>query len=125
MKDPLSRVMADQLKSCGPRELLLWVLRRRWRFRVTGDSMSPALVPGQEVLADPRAYRARLPVPGDIIVVRHPYRTDLRLIKRVSHVDEDGLCFLEGDNPTESTDSRSFGSVGEENILGRVTSRFF
>jgi nickel-type superoxide dismutase maturation protease len=112
------------LPDSGWRELLLWLLRRRRRVRVTGESMLPALRPGDEVLIDPGAYR-RVPVqPGDLVVARHPYRTDVQLVKRVGSVLDDGRCALEGDNPSESTDSRSFGAVAPERIVGRVTSRF-
>ena len=86
--------------------------------------MAPLLEPGEEVLVDPRAYRRTPPRPGDIVVARHPYRTDLLLVKRVANVLEDGTCVLEGDNRSESTDSRAFGSLPPERILGRVTSRF-
>ncbi len=86
--------------------------------------MVPLLKPGDELLIDPRAYRRLPPAPGDIIVARHPYRTDLFLVKRVKSVTEDGVCRLEGDNPAESTDSRTLGLVSGEHILGRVTGRF-
>lgn len=86
--------------------------------------MVPLLEPGDEVLVNPRAYRQRSPRPGDIVVARHPYRTDLRLIKRIAEVLDDGRCVLEGDNLTESTDSRVFGAIPPERIAGRVTSRF-
>jgi nickel-type superoxide dismutase maturation protease len=86
--------------------------------------MAPLLEPGDEVLVDTHAYRQTPPCPGDIVVARHPYRADLLLIKRVAKVHEDGGCLLEGDNPSESTDSRAFGALPAERILGRVTSRF-
>jgi len=86
--------------------------------------MTPLLNPGDEVLIDPRAFRRSAPRQGDIVVARHPYRTDLRLVKRVAAVLENGSCILEGDNPAESTDSRSFGALPPHHILGRVTSRF-
>jgi nickel-type superoxide dismutase maturation protease len=108
----------------GVRELLLWLLRRRRRFRVTGESMLPVLKPGDVVLADPLAYRHSPPQPGDIVIARHPLRRDVTLIKRVSAVSEDGRCRLEGDNPAASTDSRTFGWVAAEQVRGRVTSRF-
>ncbi len=85
--------------------------------------MAPLLNPGDEILIDPRAYRRANPRQGDIVVARHPYRTDLRLVKRVAAVLENGHCVLEGDNPAESTDSRSFGALPPQRILGRVTSR--
>ena len=116
--------MPDKLDDSNSRELLLWLLRLRRRYRVTGASMAPLLEPGDEVLADPRAYRRSPPRSGDIVVARHPFCTDLLLIKRVVEVHEDGTCVLEGDNPAESTDSRAFGALPRERILGRVTSRF-
>jgi len=105
-------------------ELLLWLLRLRKRFRVTGASMLPLLEPGQEVLIDQRAYRQRPPQPGDIVVAQHPYQPGLKIIKRVTAVSIDGRYFLQGDNPHESSDSRSFGAVSPQLILGQVTSRF-
>lgn len=116
--------MHDELKNSHFGELLLWLLKLRRRFRITGNSMAPLLKPGDEVLVNPWAYRRMPPKPGDIVVARHPYRTDLRLVKRVTAVLADSSCLIEGDNPSESTDSRSFGAVAPEQILGRVTSRF-
>ncbi len=86
--------------------------------------MVPILKPGDEVLADPFAYRRSHPQPGDIVIARHPLRSDVYLIKRVSAVLDDGRCHLDGDNPAESTDSRAFGMVAAEHLRGRVTSRF-
>lgn len=85
--------------------------------------MLPLLKPGEEILIDPRAYKRLFPRVNDIVVAKHPY-ADFRLVKRVVAVLEDGSCFLRGDNLLESTDSRSFGAVKLEQILGRVTSRF-
>ncbi|MBM3239678.1 nickel-type superoxide dismutase maturation protease [Candidatus Poribacteria bacterium] len=116
--------MCAELKNSHLGELLLWLLRLRRRFRITGNSMTPLLKPGDEVLVNPRAYQRMPPKPGDIVVTRHPYRTDLRLVKRVATVLPDGRCLIEGDNPSESTDSRSFGPVAPKQILGQVTGRF-
>ena len=116
--------MHADLKESDFRELLLWLLRLRWRFRVTGVSMIPLLKPGDEVLVDPGAYRKTPPYPGHIILMRHPYRAGTRLVKRVTQVLEEGRCLVRGDNPSESTDSRSFGTVSPAQIMGRVTSRF-
>ena len=116
--------MTEILKESTYTELLLWLLRKRKRFRVTGLSMMPLLKPGEEILVDFKAYQKSPPQVGDLVVAAHPYRPDLQIIKRVALVSEDGSCFLRGDNLTESSDSRSFGVVAAEKILGRVTSRF-
>ncbi len=105
-------------------EFLLWILGRRKRVRVTGNSMLPVLKPGEEVLIDPQCYQKQFPQVGDIVVAQHPMQQDLQLIKRVTVVLDDGHCFLQGDNPQQSTDSRSFGMIHYHAILGGVTSRF-
>lgn len=86
--------------------------------------MFPLLKPGEEILVDTRAYRHRLPEIGELVVAKHPHRQDLRIIKRVAFVDENGDCFLVGENREQSSDSRSFGFVSSQRIIGRVTSRF-
>lgn len=107
------------------KEILLWLLRLRRRFRVTGASMLPLLKPGDEVLIDPRAYRRQRPLVGDIVVLFHPQEPEQKIIKRVVEVCVDGRYRVQGDNTAASTDSRHFGLVGEELIIGRVTGRFF
>ncbi|MEE2779423.1 MAG: nickel-type superoxide dismutase maturation protease [Myxococcota bacterium] len=102
----------------GWREWACWLIRRRLRFRVEGLSMLPILGPGDEVLCNPHET---LKV-GDIVVARHPHRGDVRVIKRLAAFDDRGHAFLEGTNPTESTDSRTLGAVPPDLLLGRVTS---
>ena len=105
-------------------DLLLWVMRLRRRVRVTGASMFPLLQAGDEVLVDMRAFRRHPPRVGDVVVVRHPHRAELKMVKRVTAVFPDNQYHVTGDNPAASTDSRDFGAVTLEHILGRVTSRF-
>ena len=116
--------MNNQLKRITVGEFLLWLVRRRHRFRVLGNSMLPLLKPGDELLIIPNAYKRSRPTPGDIVVAAHPRRPDVRLVKRVASVTEDGHCTLLGDNPLESTDSRDFGPVPAKKLLGQVACRF-
>ena len=102
------------------KELLLWILRLRRRYRVTGASMFPLLVAGDEVLVDSRAYRQQQPQIGDIVIAQHPAQADLQIVKRVADVIGDGRYHLQGDNANESSDSL----VPANLILGRVTSKF-
>lgn len=101
-----------------------WLLRQRQRVRVQGESMLPTLRPGDELLVDPRAYQHDAIQPGDIVLVRHPFRTDITPIKRVLAVLDDGRCDLRGDNPAASEDSRAYGPLPAAHIVGRVTCRF-
>ncbi len=112
------------LKESSLWDILLWISRRRRRFRVTGLSMLPLLQPGDEILVNFKAYQQSNPQPGDIIVGQHPYKPQTRIVKRVTEVKPDGSCFVQGDNLAESTDSRVFGWMSSQQILGQVTSRF-
>ena len=101
------------------RQLLLWLLGRRKRFRVAGPSMLPTLAEGQTVLVDPSAYRRRRPQPGDVVLAEHPLEQGLLVIKRVAELRESG-AFLLGDNPDTTSDSRDFGPVSFDRLQGRV-----
>jgi nickel-type superoxide dismutase maturation protease len=80
--------------------------------RVTGESMLPTLRPGQLVVAV-RRMRVRQ---GDVVMLRHD---GLEKIKRVAEM-MDGRLFVMGDNPSRSTDSRTFGWLDPAKIVARV-----
>jgi nickel-type superoxide dismutase maturation protease len=85
--------------------------------------MLPAFRDGDLVLVDAGAYTDLPPCPGDVVLVAHPYRSDVRLVKRVARLTSDGRVFVVGDNPSESTDSRNFGALRACQILGQVKER--
>jgi nickel-type superoxide dismutase maturation protease len=86
--------------------------------------MAPTLQAGQDVLAAPISQNCKNVALGEIVVARHPYVTHELIIKRVASVTENGDYILEGDNPSESTDSRSFGALPPQKVLGQVICRF-
>ncbi|MCA9932878.1 MAG: nickel-type superoxide dismutase maturation protease [Anaerolineales bacterium] len=86
--------------------------------------MFPLLQPGDEVLIDPRAFEKRPPQVGDVVMAQHPTQPGLKIVKRVTAVLPDDHYQISGDNPSASTDSRTFGPVSRQQILGLVTSRF-
>ncbi len=57
--------------------------------------------------------------PGDIIVSRVDGRN---VIKRVRSIDKDAVEIV-GDNPAESTDSRTYGPIKKESITARIIFR--
>ncbi len=85
--------------------------------------MAPTLVKGQGVLVDPRAFRMRAPEVGELVQLRDPREPGRLLVKRVASVEE-GAVFVLGDNPGKSTDSREFGLVPLDMILGGVVCTF-
>jgi hypothetical protein len=73
--------------------------------------MLPGLVPGAVVVATRRQPRV-----GDVVIARQAKRG---VVKRIESV-RDGQFMLRGDNSLESVDSREFGPVKKEDILGVV-----
>jgi len=61
------------------------------RFLVHGNSMAPALEWGQRLLVSRLAYRIRRPARGDLVVLRHPSRPEMLLVKRIIGVPGDDI----------------------------------
>jgi nickel-type superoxide dismutase maturation protease len=86
---------------------------------VTGDSMVPTYRSGDWLLV----RRTRKLAVGDVVVVPDP-RDDRRiLIKRITG-RVDGGWFIQGDDPAHSTDSRRFGPISPDAVIGVVVCRY-
>ena len=107
------------LPRAGLCEILLLLLGRRKLARVDGSSMQPALQHGDWVLYRKDTYPANLV--DTVVVCKHPYEKRL-IIKRVHDVVESGALYLIGDCPEESTDSRTFGTVERDRLVGYAVS---
>lgn len=59
---------------------------------------------------------------GDIIVFTNP--NNKLSIKRITKIIND-LYFVEGDNKLFSVDSRNFGAINKEKIVGKVIFKYF
>jgi nickel-type superoxide dismutase maturation protease len=90
------------------------------RFAVADTSMQPALEPGDRVVA----VRWLRPCAGQIVVSRDPQQPARLLIKRVYGRSQDGQYVLLGDNQRMSRDSRAFGPVPANLIVGPVLWRY-
>ena len=90
------------------------------RFRVSEESMLPALEPGEEIVVTD----SRRPTPGEIVVLLHPYRDGFWLVKRMVEPDTsipDGMAWVLSDNhEATKADSRSFGPIPIGNLMPRV-----
>ena len=78
--------------------------------------MEPTLESGQFVLIEPHA----VPRVGDVVVARHPSQP-VEIVKRVASIDPVGLIEVVSDNLDEGTDSRTFGRIDVDHVLGTVT----
>ena len=95
-----------------------------------GRSMLPTLRPGSLLLVNKAAYGFRIPgigfylirwstpMPGDLLVFYTPLGE--RAVKRCISVNDEGTFFVTGDNDLESFDSRSYGFITPDHILGKV-----
>ena len=90
------------------------------RFRVEDESMRPTLEPGDYVLVNRWAYRFRTPAPGDLVVTVDPEVPTRFLVKRVTEASRPHEVRLLGDNEAMSRDSRTFGPVDLDRIVGKV-----
>jgi signal peptidase I len=94
---------------------------RLTRFEIAGESMTPALSPGDWVFAVKRPRRIRV---GDVVVFEmHP---GFEVAKRVAEAPAgiDGLWLL-GDNPQAgSVDSRSLGLIAPDRVIARLLLRY-
>ena len=108
--------------------LARWVRSRR--VEVHDLSMVPTLLPGDRLRVDTLAYRAVLPQPGELVVVRDPKEPERWLVKRVGEprADPDGgeerSVWLLSDQSEAGRDSRQFGAVPLPLIVGRVYARY-
>jgi nickel-type superoxide dismutase maturation protease len=115
---------SNKLRVSNLIDLFLCLLNRLKRFRIVGNSMLPLLKPGDEVLVNFYAYQSSSPQIGDIVVLKHPEKPDLIVIKRIIDINQNGEYCVQGDNSLESTDSRHFGLIKRELILGKVVCFF-
>lgn len=88
-------------------------------FAVKEQSMEPLMQEGNFVLVDRISYLFFKPKVGHVVVIRHPQKPNLLLLKRVVE-ERMGMYFVKGDNALKSIDSRHFGLVPQSSIVGKA-----
>ena len=95
-----------------------------------GSSMEPAIKNGTVLVVSRLKYGIRLPwrqeylfrwakpKEGDVVVFYTP--TGELAVKRCTELTERGSFYAQGDNSLASYDSRSYGPVSSDNIIGKV-----
>lgn len=95
-----------------------------------GDSMAPLIPSGRVLLVNKLAYGFRFPwssryllrwgsvQTGDIIVFSSPQGT--LAVKRCVQIQEGHYIIVLGDNSAVSYDSRNYGPISTEHVIGRV-----
>jgi hypothetical protein len=84
-----------------------------------GDSMWPTFsngdVLGFHLNPDPEFVAV-----NDVLLVKHPFKPTVLMVKRLIRIEADGRLFVAGDqcDPTASEDSHNFGSLRPDHVLG-------
>ena len=84
--------------------------------------MEPWAKNGDFIIIDRLSYLFFKPRVGHVVVLRHPKKHNLLIIKRIVKKEGDRY-WVKGDSSLKSTDSRHFGWVGKEYIVGKVIIR--
>jgi len=95
--------------------------RRFARVVVSGDSMLPALRPGDCLLV---SAGARITV-GDVVVARRPNVDGLLLVKRAVRREDAGWWVLSDNGAAGLDDSRAFGVLPDACVVGKVLLRYY
>lgn len=114
---------------------------------VSGPSMKPTFQDGQKVLVSSAYWLVGPLKVKDIVLIseKHPRNPSGYIIKRIAglpgdkinwrnipenwrltdgdYIVPEGMIYVLGDNPAQSEDSRKFGPLDREKILGKVVVR--
>jgi len=99
--------------------------------KVSGSSMSPTFMPGDWLLIKEIKGRSHPLKVNSVYLINDPERPGIKLLKRVKEVEVDEVVgektqftyWFEGDHPA-STDSRKWGWLNEDQVLGKVLLRY-
>ncbi len=108
------------IPTAGLAELILLLLKKRIRLKISGHSMEPTIQNNNIILIKPLNQKTSLR-PGDIIAFQHPFKKNLILVKKIQSIQENQITLI-GINKNYSTDSRFFGPITNKHIIGTATS---
>jgi nickel-type superoxide dismutase maturation protease len=91
-------------------------------YHIPSESMSPTLQTGDVVFIDTWVYQDQAPLINDILIIKRSANS-MVLVKRLTKIrtDQNQMeLFIEGDNQNRSVDSRRFGWVSDNYLIGKV-----
>lgn len=109
----------------------LWIAQP---FIVQGSSMTPNFQNGDYLIIDEITYQFREPERGEVVVFRYPKNPSQFFIKRIAGLSGETIggiilaqdeYYVLGDNSSASSDSRYWGPVKSNLIIGRAILRLW
>jgi signal peptidase I len=90
-------------------------------YQIPTSSMEPTLNIGDVILVDTWAYSEKLPAERDIIVFKRTERSSVlvKRIKKIRRTTTGHEMYVLGDNTNNSYDSRQFGWVTTQHLIGK------
>ena len=94
-------------------------------IKIVGPSMDPTFHSGDFVLIRKISKNWDRIKQGDVLAFRQKtHKGKILMVKRVHEINQSTrTCYVLGDNPDQSIDSRNFGSISCESVLGIVIRR--
>lgn len=86
------------------------------RFKIMDRSMEPSVKEGDYVIVNKFFSTLK---ERDVVVIRHPKNREKFLLKRINKV-LGNKYLVSGDNKKYSRDSRHFGSINKDLIVGKL-----
>lgn len=86
------------------------------KFKILGHSMEPTIGNGKVILISNIPYLFSEPKAKEVVAFNYQGKI---LIKRIVKISSDKYS-VQGDNLKDSLDSRSFGFISKNDILGKV-----
>ena len=96
-------------------------------YHIPSESMMPTLQTGDIAVIDSWAYQVQPPQINDILIVKRSANS-MVLVKRLTKIrtrKNQTELFIEGDNQNRSVDSRRFGWVDDDYLIGKVVFVWF
>jgi len=89
-------------------------------YTIKGYSMYPNYTPGVNLTCNitTQAHLCKINV-NDLVVFYHPFKSSVKVLKRVKRIIDQKLLFVEGDNPdpNSSQDSHNFGLIDISDVI--------
>ncbi|MEK6878438.1 MAG: S26 family signal peptidase [Nanoarchaeota archaeon] len=92
-----------------------------YKFRIFGHSMEPYIREKDTIIISKIPYLFKSPKINDIVAFQG--KENNTMVKRIKYI-KNNKFFLLGDNKSDSLDSRNFGSISREQILGKLIFKF-